>query len=166
MRAATLTLVVLLSGAAAAQEGGYGAQLAVSDAAAALIAGVALARGDGRLWIPAAAVFVAGPMMIHFAHGRPDGAASSLFIRVGLPLGAALLGVTIAGATVVERGSDGTNGLYRAVAGGIIGLTAGAVGAGLIDALVIAQPPSAEDHVGWSAALSASPRRLALAVRY
>ena len=52
------------------------------------------------------------------------------------------------------------------MSGGIIGLTAGAVGAGLIDALVIAQPLSAEDHVGWSAALSASPRRLALTVRF
>jgi hypothetical protein len=80
------------------------------------------------------AVYALGAPAIHLAHGHPDKVADSLVMRVGLPLGGALVGV-LAGAAACGRSDDE---VPCPLVTGVLGFVAGGVAAMVLDAVVVA----------------------------
>jgi hypothetical protein len=73
------------------------------------------------------------PPIIHLAHERYGAAAGSFGLRLGLPLGGALLG------GVLASSGNKSNGGYGALAGAALGMVIGVGGAIAIDAAVLSR---------------------------
>ena len=83
------------------------------------------------------AVYALGAPAIHLAHGQPHKVADSLVMRVGLPLGGALVGV-LAGAAACGRSDDE---VPCPLITGVLGFVAGGVAAMVLDAAIVAREP-------------------------
>jgi len=83
------------------------------------------------------AVYVLGAPAIHLAHGHAHKVADSLALRVGLPLGGALVGM-LAGAAACGRSDDE---VPCPVITGVLGFVAGGVAAMVLDAVIVADEP-------------------------
>ena len=83
------------------------------------------------------AVYGLGAPAIHLAHGDAGKAGESLAIRVGLPLGGALLGLLV-GATACGA-SEGE--VPCPLITGVLGFVAGGIAAMTVDAVLVAREP-------------------------
>jgi hypothetical protein len=95
-------------------------------------------------WVAGASTYALGAPVVHAAHGQWGRAAGSLGLRLGLPLGAALVGYGIAQATF--QGGDGgdDHGGARATVLNLFTLgggLAGAITASFVDAYALAYEP-------------------------
>jgi hypothetical protein len=81
-----------------------------------------LAKGLGAV---ASVGYLLGPALVHAVHGRATESAESFGLRLGLPVGGALLGLAIA--TIGGGGYQGLGYAFGAVAGGASGLIAALV---------------------------------------
>lgn len=81
-------------------------------------------RNGSGILLATGASYLLVPPIIHLAHGRPGIAAASLGLRLGVPLGAALLGGGLASGC-----GDG----YCGIAGAALGFVVGIVAASAID---------------------------------
>jgi hypothetical protein len=129
----------------------YGGQTLATDGAALALAiasgsttqtpDVATALGTVSL-----ATYGLGAPVVHIAHGHGDAAVGSLLLRLGLPLGGALLGYALGAATVGQSSYCGDGGSCGGFVMGILGLGAGALTASILDATVLAyEPPAPRD---------------------
>jgi hypothetical protein len=97
-------------------------------------------------WVAGASSYALGAPVVHAAHGQWGRAAGSLGLRIGLPLGGALMGYGIAQATLQGGGGGDDHGgaqstvLYLFTLGG--GLV-GAITAAFVDACALAYEPEA-----------------------
>ncbi len=142
----------------------YGWQVMTADLAAAsiFVTGIVIVRHSPTVpLVLGAAVFVAAPPAIHFAHGRVGAGLGSLGLRLALPTAFGLLG-----RTSCNPGDPGDS--YRACQGvnevlyGILGM----VVASTIDAAALSTEKLSADasgpQVGFSPVLSADGKRAEL----
>jgi hypothetical protein len=114
----------------------YGWQILLTDGAA--VASVA-ASGQGVGWSAvSSALYLGGGPVVHFVHGNVAKGFGSLGIRVGIPLGGALLGGAIG---LVAWGSNGCGDslcLFSPQGGAIVGAGIGLIATSIVDVVVLA----------------------------
>jgi hypothetical protein len=125
----------------------YGWQTLTSDGSA--IALGALAYGADKaggtsitnvFWTASVATFFVGAPVIHWAHGHVGKGFGSLGLRVGLPLGAFVVGALIGNATCSDKDSEDSY-VGCPVGVGALAALAGLVAAPLFDAALLAREP-------------------------
>jgi hypothetical protein len=138
------------SPASTGHESWYGWQPLLVDAAsiASMVGGgfAQGAAGDTAIVFGSAGVVLGAPM-IHLGHGHTGKAATSLALRILLPLGATLTGALVGDLAAPRASSPGT-GWYEAM-GGFAGLLSGGALAIGIDDVVLSREavaPPAERH--------------------
>jgi hypothetical protein len=127
----------------------YGEQTLLADAGSVvfLIAGAVASDGSSRAGHQAGDVLIGiggagywlGAPIVHAAHGQWGGAAGSLGLRVGLPLGGALVGGLLGLAAC--GGSSGDSEIGCPGVGAAIGAVGGAIAAPFVDAFALAYEP-------------------------
>jgi hypothetical protein len=133
----------------------YGWQTLALDATAIALWGAAAAFDDARYASPSYStygelsdaaiaagfvVYLLGPPLLHLGHGNGEKVATSLLLRLGLPIAGALVGGAVGRAAL---GSGGDADVPYPLAAGIVGFVAGGIAAMAIDAAVVARKPVA-----------------------
>ena len=149
-----LAALALCTARAARCEEDYGGQIAVIDAISLGVGFAGIAVRSVPLMVLGGTGYQFGGPMIHLGHGRGYRAMGSFGLRQLLPVGGFLLGAALA----PPCGKDEPCTVRNAVAGGLIGMGAGAIGAAIVDALWLGR----EDQTG----MVVTGQGLALRVRF
>lgn len=141
----------------------YGGQILLIDglAVGVAFAGVAMQGGDATnvLLGTAAAAYVFGGPIVHWARGHTLAGVGSLGLRIGTPLVSGLLFGAIFSGGSNHAFSGSTAGFY------FIGVPVGIVTASLIDAFVLAWEPIPVSPTAPRVGLSLSPGQLGLSLQ-
>lgn len=125
----------------------YGWQIMLSDVASLGLSAVLRDNGGQA----ASIAFLAGPAIIHIAHGRSQAALGSVVLRCGAPTAGALAGLLIGGLVIRHDDNDGPPGGFidgNMLLGLAIGAAVGELTALVLDYSVLsaADPPRARDR--------------------
>ncbi len=139
----------------------YGWQILLVDGAS--FVGLLAAEGQRATGVAdlTVATYFLGGSVVHWAHGSATKGFGSLGLRVGIPLGGAVLGAVIG--TAAYGSSNVVCGFplcSPAVAFGAVGLLLGVVAAPIVDVAVLAydeQPPARSDAHSASSRLQLTP---------
>jgi hypothetical protein len=132
----------------------YGWQTLMTDGVAVALLATGIEAQSGGVAALSGATFALGAPIVHLAHGRGGAAAASLGIRVGMAT------VGLFGGAWMESCSSHTSedeGTVCGMQGATIGLLAGAAGAMIIDAALLAHEDVRREQPKGTAALSVSP---------
>lgn len=111
----------------------YGGTILGSDLVAVGLLSLAIVTGKGTapLAMAALGVYAFAPPIVHATHHNDGAALTSVGIRLGVPLSAALLGAAIGYGA--DRGCSGDGCGLAPALGGLVGFAAGAIAASAID---------------------------------
>lgn len=128
----------------------YGLEILLADGLALGVAGASIKLEQPGFALAGLGTYLIAPPIVHAIHGRPGRAAASLGLRIGAPAVGMVTGITMACA-FGGCSSGGDFGAYGAIAGGALGLGAGAIAAMVVDAVVLAREPDVKVRVprGW-----------------
>ncbi len=120
----------------------YGYQTLLTDVAAAGMFGLAVKSGSSMFAVASVSTYVLGAPIVHFAHGHVGKGFGDLGLRLGLPVGGALVGAGLACAFGGCSGKGDFAG-YAPAIGGVLGAASGGVAAMILDWALISREPAA-----------------------
>jgi hypothetical protein len=119
----------------------YGYQTLGVDLGALALLALSVQSESGGLALASLGTYVVGPPIVHFAHGNIGKGFGDLGLRLGLPVGGALVGVGFA-CVLGGCGGHGDFAGYAAAFGGLVGGASGGVAAMIIDWALLSREPS------------------------
>ena len=139
----------------------YGYQTLAVDLAGLAVGALSIRAGSGELALVSLGTYVVGPPVVHFAHGNVAKGFGDFGLRLGLPVGGALVGVGV-GCLLGGCGGRGDFAGYAAAFGGLVGGASGGVAAMILDWALLSREPGARPPRepkaarGWPVSLTPS----------